>query len=124
MSVSQHCDIPNPQLPNAKGRALWDPLHWPNLGDLWSPSSSAWGYVGFVGLSQPLSAAGDVVTALCAGALNSPGVQSAFHAGEITNAQEMSCEVLDVQGKQAIRNYISMNARLALFITLCITMNV
>lgn len=120
VSVSQRCDTPNPRLLSAKGRALWGP----NLGDFWSPSSSAWGYVGFMGLSQPLSAAGDAVTALCAGALNSPGAQSAFHPGEITSAQEMSCEVLAVQGKQAIRNYISINARLALFITLCITMNV
>lgn len=54
---------------------------------------------------------------------DSPGVQSAFHPGEVTSSQKISCEVLAVQGKQAIRNYIYINARRA-FITLCITTNI
>lgn len=48
---------------------------------------------------------------------DSPGVQSVFHPGEITSSQKISCEVLAVQGKQAIRSYIYINARRTLFIT-------
>ena len=94
------------------------PHSWAQLGDLWSAAApSAQAFVGFCGAAD---ASGRSRGGFVCRSPDSPGVQSAFCPGAITSSQEISCEVLAVQGKQAIRSYIYINARHAL----CIAMNV